>query len=470
VIVIDNLPEVMAQIEKERGVSKQVLMEAIQSALVSACKKVAPNAEDLVVDIDSVTGETHILAKKKVVKKVEDDDTEISLKEALTYGVGVGEGDLLEIEINPPNFGRLAAQTAKQVIMQRIREAEKNNAYTEFIDKVGSIITGSIQRKEYRNYVVDLGRTEAILPFNEQIPREKFELRQKAKFYIMEVKKTPRGPQIILSRSHVNFVKSLFVQEIPEIADGIIEIMALARDAGYRTKIAVKSKDPAVGAVGTCIGHMGNRIQNVLREIGNEKIDVVEWSTNPRVFLSNAIKPAKATYIDYSEEHNYAKIVVPDDQLSIAIGKNGQNVRLASKLCNVQLDVLSLSQDAMKGTGDEKEGRKGTSLEEAIKASVAAEKSKEEGAQSPGVEESGVGESGVEGSDEEIKKEDVETKEEGRGSGVEGQVSEKNVETEESKGKIEEPEEKEKAETEAKEEIPASKKKPEKKGKKKKEK
>jgi N utilization substance protein A len=246
-----------------------------------------------------------------------------------------------EEDVTPADFGRFAAQTAKQVIIQRMREAEKEESFEEFTKKSGEVITGIVQRREFGGYLVNLGRIETVLAVSEQIPGEILREKDRAKFYIVETKKTPKGPLVIISRSHPNLIRRLFEMEVPEIKDGTLEIKALAREAGRRTKVAIQSHDPNVGAVGTCVGHMGQRIQNIVREIGQERIDIVEWSDNPKTYISHALSPAKVQKIELSEAEKTAKVWVPEKELSLAIGKEGQNVRLAVKLTGWKIDLVS---------------------------------------------------------------------------------------------------------------------------------
>ncbi|MBU0580201.1 MAG: transcription termination factor NusA [Candidatus Margulisbacteria bacterium] len=340
----------MAQLEKERGISKQVLIEAISAALIAASRKKFGDTDNLEVKIDEKTGETHVFANKEVVDKVITPILEIKLEDAKKINKSAKLEDIVAVDVTPEDFGRIAAQTAKQVIIQRIREAEKSSVYDEFKDKEGQVVTGTVQRQEYKNYLINLGRIEALLIAHEQIPRESYSPRDRIKVYVVEVKKTSKGPQIIVSRTHPGLLKALFTLEVPEIQDGIIEIMGVASEAGFRSKVAVKSNDPDIGAVGTCVGHMGGRIQNIVKELGNEKIDIIEWDEDSKKYIQNALKPAKVAKIVLTEEKNekeeigkVAKVIVAEDQLSLAIGKSGQNVRLAAKLTGWKVDVLTIN-------------------------------------------------------------------------------------------------------------------------------
>jgi transcription termination/antitermination protein NusA len=378
-ILIDNFSQVVAQLEKERGISKEALIEAISAALIAACKKKYGEVDNLEVKIDEKTGETKVFANKEVTEKLYTPELEITLEEARKINKDAKPEDIIAIDVTPNDFGRIAAQTAKQVIIQRIREAEKNSVFDEFKAKEGQVITGVVQRQEYRNYVINLGRTEAILPPSEQIPSEAYNPRDHIKVYIVEVKKSTKGPQIIISRTHPGLLKALFVLEVPEIQEGIIEIMGVVREAGYRSKVAVRSNDKDIGAVGTCVGHMGGRIQNIVKELGNEKIDIIDWNEEPRTYIQNALKPAKITNIYLTEEKNeagdaikIAKVVVADDQLSLAIGKSGQNVRLAAKLSGWKIDVLTVNSPEVEKLKQTAAETKEEAAEEKMKSDVKA--------------------------------------------------------------------------------------------------
>ena len=341
-ILIDNYSQVAAQIETERGISRDLLASAIEQALVSACKRNYSEETELVARIDPVTGEARIWIQRTVVKKVEDENLEVTLTDAKVESPGIELGEVLETEITPDNFGRIAAQTAKQVIVQRIREAEKDSIFAEFEEKAGTLITGVVQRIEGRNYLINLGRIEAILNPREQIQDERFQVKEKIRLYVVGVERGMRGPVVRISRSHPGLLRCLFELEVPEIADGVIEIVNISRDAGKRAKVAVKTNNPAVSAIGTCVGHMGGRIQAITKEIGNEKIDILEWNENIKTFIASSLKPATITDVIITDEENRnAIVVVPNDQLSLAIGKMGINVRLAVKLTNWKLDIIS---------------------------------------------------------------------------------------------------------------------------------
>jgi N utilization substance protein A len=339
-IKIEGFDKVLEEIQKERSVDKQVLKDAIAAALLSASKKKLNNAENLEALIEE-DGTVKIFAKRTVVMKVQDKMLETSKKDASKIKKGVKVGDEVKIDVTPSDFGRLAAQTAKQVIIQRIREAEKEGAYEEYIKKQGEVIGGIVQRKEANGYLINLGKVETLLPFSESIPGENYRPKDRIKVMVIETKKTPKGPMITISRANPNFLKKLFELEVPEILNGVIEIKGIVREPGRRAKVSVISKDKNVGAVGTCIGHMGSRIQNIVKELNNERIDVIEYSDDIKHYISNALAPAKIAKIEINEAEHVAKVVVPEDQQSLAIGKEGQNVRLAAKLTGWKIDIMS---------------------------------------------------------------------------------------------------------------------------------
>jgi N utilization substance protein A len=349
-IVIDNFSQVAAQIESERGITKETLISAIEQALISACRRKFHEESLLEAVLDSDTGEARIFQTWNIVEEVADPTTEMSLEEAVKFRPSIELGDQLRNEVTPGDFGRIAAQTAKQVIIQRIREAEKNVIYNEFKDKVGQILVGTVQRVENRNYLVNLGKAEAILNFRDQIPGERFLPKEKIRVYVSDVDKNTRGTFINISRTHPGLLRRLFEMEIPEIQDGIIDVMSVSREPGKRAKVAVRSNDPAIGAVGTCVGHLGARIQSIIRELGAEKIDVLEWDENPKSYIANALKPAKISSVIITDDKDKtAVVVVPNDQLSLAIGKGGINVRLTVKLTGWKMDILSEDEYSKKG-------------------------------------------------------------------------------------------------------------------------
>lgn len=345
---IDNFSEMLEAIHKDRGIPKEALIEAIRMALLSAAKKMLKSNEENVEVKLAEDGLARIYVKKKAVKKVTDENLEIGLKEAKKIKPKVKEGDEVEIESTPSDFGRLAAQTAKQVVIQRIREAEKEETFEEFHKKEGELINGTVQRREYGGYLVNLGRVETVLAQSEQIPGENYRPNDRVKLYVVEAKRTGKGPMIIVSRAHPGLVKKLFELEIPEITQGILEIKGIAREAGRRSKVAVLSHDKKIAAVGTCVGHMGSRIQNIVRELGNERVDIIEWQEEPRAFITNALSPAKIAGVEINEAEKSAKVMVPEDQLSLAIGKEGQNVRLAAKLTGYKIDIANSSGEPVK--------------------------------------------------------------------------------------------------------------------------
>ncbi len=338
--------DALKELAREKGVEEEVLFDAIEAALISAYKRNFGSAQNVRVVLDRTTGAYHVYAIKTVVEDVEDEVQEISLAQARTIRPDYEVGDVLEIEVTPANFGRIAAQTAKQVVVQRVREAERGIIYEEFMSREGDIITGLVSRVENRNVFIDLGKTEAVLAPTEQIAGETYEHGDRIKAYILEVRKTTKGPQIVVSRTHPGLLKRLFELEVPEIQEGIVEIKSVAREPGMRSKIAVYSKDEAVDPVGACVGHKGLRVQAVVDELGSEKIDIVKWNEDSAKFIANALSPAKVVSVAVNEDEKVSRVVVPDYQLSLAIGKEGQNARLAAKLTGWKIDIKSESQAA----------------------------------------------------------------------------------------------------------------------------
>jgi len=336
--------EALHELEKERGISADILFEAIEAALISAYKKNFSSLQNVRVHIDRKTGEFKVFARKNVVEEVEDPRTQVSLEEARKINPNYNIDDIVEYEVTPREFGRIAAQTAKQVVVQRIREAERGMIYDEYINREGDIVTGVVQRYDQKNVIVDLGKVEAILTAQEQIPGETYQPFERIKTYVVEVKKTTKGPQVLLSRTHPGLIKRLFELEVPEIHDGLVEIKGVSREAGARSKIAVYSRDPNVDPVGACVGPKGSRVQAIVTELKGEKIDIVNYSTNPEEFVANALSPAKVIGVYPKPNEKVALVVVPDYQLSLAIGKEGQNARLAAKLTNWKIDIKSESQ------------------------------------------------------------------------------------------------------------------------------
>ncbi len=333
--------EAIGELEAERGISKEMLFEAIESALVSAYKKNYGTNQNVSVDIDKITGDINVYMSMDVVEEIEDDSAQISLEEAQEIDPAYEVGDVVEYMVTPKDFGRIAAQTAKQVVVQRIREAERTMIFDDFIDRAGEVVTGIVQRNSNGTLFVSVDKTEGILPLKEQVPGEHFEIGERIKVYIMDVKRTTKGPQVFLSRSHPGLVKRLFELEVPEIREGVVEIKSIAREAGSRTKMAVYTTDENVDPVGACVGSRGVRVQNVVDELSNEKIDIIVWSEDPKVLISNVLSPAKVEEVTVDEDEKTAQVVVPDYQLSLAIGKSGQNVRLAAKLCGWKIDIKS---------------------------------------------------------------------------------------------------------------------------------
>lgn len=338
----------LKELTKEKGICEDLLFTTIQDAMVAAYKKnyanINTSAQNVKVNIDRETGEIKVYAQKIVVDEVYDDVTEISLEEAKELSPKNEVDDVIDIEVTPKNFGRVAAQLAKQVVTQRIKEAERNIIYDEYKEKEFDIITGTILRKDKGMVFVNLGKLEGIIGPNEQIPNEEYKFNEKLKLYIVEVKNGSKGPQIHVSRTHPGLVKRLFELEVPEIFEGVVEIKSISREAGSRSKIAVYSNDEEVDPMGACVGPKGCRVQSIVNELKNEKIDIIKWSKDPEEFIANSLSPAKALSVIVDEENKCAKVVVDDSQLSLAIGKEGQNVRLAAKLTNWKIDIKSKSQ------------------------------------------------------------------------------------------------------------------------------
>ena len=344
---IDNKELVIAleELEKEKGIEKAYLMEAIETALVTAYKRNFDSVENVKVVMDEVTGAAHLYAVKEIVEIVEDDKLQISLEDARKVSKKLEIGDTVDVEMVPKNFGRIAAQTAKQVIIQKLREADRNIIYTEFNDRKGEIVSGIIQKADAGTVVLDLGKLEGIMPLKEQIPTEKYKVNDKIKGYVTDVVRGAKGvPQVIVSRAAGDFVRKLFELEIPEIYEGLIEVKSVSRDPGNRCKVAVYSTNENIDPVGSCVGQKGIRIQNIINELNGEKIDVIEWNEDPAVYIAAALLPAQVLAVDAREEEKFAQVIVKDDQLSLAIGKAGQNARLAARLTNWKIDIKSESQ------------------------------------------------------------------------------------------------------------------------------
>ncbi len=336
--------EALEALAKERRIKKEVLYNAIEAALVSAYKKNFGNAGNVRVLVDRETGDVQVHAIKQVTEQIEDPQLEISLDAARQIRPNYDVGDLVEVEVTPKQFGRIAAQTAKQVVVQRIREAENGAITEEYADKESEILTAIIQRVENNQVIVELGRTEGLLEAGQQIPGEEYQPNDRIKVYVLEVRNTTRGPHVLVSRTHPGLVKRLFELEVPEIQQGVVQIRSMAREAGYRTKMAVMSTDPLVDAVGSCVGPKGTRVESVVSELRTEKIDIIKWSQDPVEYIANALNPARVLSVQVTEEEKLARVVVPDNQLSLAIGKEGQNARLAAKLTGWKIDIKSESQ------------------------------------------------------------------------------------------------------------------------------
>lgn len=339
--------DALTELEREKNISKEDIITAIEDAVELAYKKNYGNYPNVRVSVDREDGEVLVLMSKEVVEDVEDDMMEVSLEEARSYDSRYELGDIIEYQVDPKDFGRIAAQTAKQVVVQRIREAERRNSYDEFVNKQGEIITAKIERINNGTMFLSVGNSEGILPLSEQVKSESFNVGDRIKVYVIDVKKATKGPQIFLSRSHPGLVRRLFELEVPEIADGTVEIKGVAREAGSRTKIAVYSHDENVDPVGACVGNRGSRVQNIVDELFGEKIDIIVWDEDPAILISNVLRPAEVegVYINYvSEKEKMATAVVPEQQLSLAIGREGQNVRLAARVSGWKIDIKSKAQ------------------------------------------------------------------------------------------------------------------------------
>lgn len=339
-----ELLSVIGQIEREKGIKGEKILQAVELAVQTAARKRYGAGENIQVRLDPETGEIEVVSLKKIVETVTNPKAEIALGDALEIDPGAELGDEIGDLMPMEDFGRIAAQTAKQVIFQRVREAELETVYKEYSVRQGEIISGMILGQERRNYIVDLGRTEALLPVSEQIPREGFRRGDRLRAYLLEVKPSSRGPQLILSRAAPEFVKKLFELEVPEVAEGIVQIRGVVREPGDRTKICVSSRDKAVDPVGACVGVKGVRVQAVVRELRGEKIDIITWTEDPRTFIGEALSPAVVEKVGITESEKSAIAVVADHQLSLAIGKKGQNVRLAAKLTGWKIDIISQSE------------------------------------------------------------------------------------------------------------------------------
>lgn len=337
-----ELLEAMTQLCVEKGMSPDMIFDALEAALVAAYKRNFNASQNVEVFIDRNKGTVRVMAQKKVVDLVFEDSEEIDIEDAKKINPNYELGDIVNIEVTPKDFGRVSAMTAKQVITQRIREAERGIIYSEYNEKTNEIVSGEIERIEHGNVYVDIGKTEGVLYANEQLKNETYEVGQIIKCYVSGVRQEPKGTQILLSRTHPGFVKRLFETEVPEIADGIVEIKGVSREGGSRTKIAVYSSNPDIDAQGACIGPKGMRVQNIGDELHDEKIDVVKWSEDPKEYIPSALSPAKVEEIEINEDEHTARVGVPESQLSLAIGKSGQNVRLAARLTGWKIDIYAI--------------------------------------------------------------------------------------------------------------------------------
>lgn len=334
----------IGDLEAEKGISAEILFDAIEVALITAFKKNFDSNENVRVSMDRETGDIHVYAQRTVVEKVENPDLQISLKDAKEISKKYEVGTIVENEVTPRNFGRIAAQTAKQVVVQRIREAEREVTFNQYAGKDGDIVNGLVTTLDKRGLVVNIGKTEALILEQDLIPGETFKVGDRVKAYISKVEKSLKGPQVFISRTHPGLVKRLFELEVPEIYEGIIEIVSISREAGSRTKMAVMTKMENIDPVGSCVGQKGTRVQNIINELNGEKIDIIEWSPSAAQYIASALNPAEVLAVDVNEEERTAKVVVPDNQLSLAIGKEGQNARLAARLTGFKIDIKSETQ------------------------------------------------------------------------------------------------------------------------------
>jgi N utilization substance protein A len=344
-----ELFDAMDYLEKEKGIDKNLLLEALEAALISAYKKNFNSATNVRVDINEDEGSMKVFARKTIVEEVMDPQQEISLEEAKEVAPNYEVDDVIEVEVTPMDFGRIAAQAAKQVVTQRVREAERGIIYGEYVDREEDVMTGIIQRKDPRFVYVNLGKIEARLPEGEQMPTETYEVHDRLKVFVTKVENSNKGPHIYVSRTHPGLLKRLFEMEVPEIYDGTVEVMSVAREAGDRSKISVYAEDQEIDPVGSCVGQRGQRVQAIVNELKGEKIDIVQWSEDPIEYVSNALSPSKVVEVLVNEEDKATTVIVPDYQLSLAIGKRGQNARLAAKLTGWKIDIKSESEAREQG-------------------------------------------------------------------------------------------------------------------------
>jgi len=347
--------QTLKELAYEKGIDEELLFETIEAALISAYRRNFGSAQNVRIALSRETGAFRVFAIKTVVEEAENDITDISLAQARAINPDYAVGDVIEIEMTPANFGRIAAQTAKQVVMQRLREAERGIVYEEYMNRSADIVTGIVQRVEGRNVFVDIGRAEAVLMATEQMPTETYNYGDTLRAYIIEVKRTSRGPQIMLSRTHPGLLKKLFELQVPEMQEGVVEIKSIAREAGSRSKIAVASSEERVDPIGACVGPHYMRVQAVVDELAGEKIDIVKWSEDPATYIANSLNPAKVISVAVNEAEKVSRVIVPDYQLSLAIGKEGQNARLAAKLTGWKIDIKSESQAQELESGSEEE-------------------------------------------------------------------------------------------------------------------
>ena len=339
-----ELIEALELIEKEKDISKEILLDAIENSLLAACKNQYGKSDNIKVYINRETGVVNVFAEKEVVEEVEDSVLQIGQTEAAIKFPKATLGDIVQVEVTPKNFGRIAAQKAKQVVVQKIREEERKVLYSQYYAKEKDIVTGIVQRYNGNNVSINLGKVDAVLTESEKVKTEHFRPTERIKLYVVEVKDTTKGPRITVSRTHPELVKRLFESEVAEIRDGTVEIKNIAREAGSRTKIAVHTNDPDVDPLGACVGLNGSRVNTIVEELRGEKIDIVIWNEDPRKLILNALSPARATSVEVNSEEKSARVIVPDSQLSLAIGKEGQNARLAARLTGYKIDIKSESQ------------------------------------------------------------------------------------------------------------------------------
>ncbi|WP_071705625.1 transcription termination factor NusA [Murdochiella vaginalis] len=339
-----ELLQALEELQNTKGISKKVILEAMAKALEKSYEKNFQDETNVEVVADEMTGDFHVYQLREVVDKVEDPIRQIRLEEAVVRYPKAQVGDSIRIEVQPDNFGRIAAQTARNIIIQKLRDAEREAVYDAYIDRMKEMIVGTVQRIDNNNVYINLGKTEGVITKREQIPREHLHVGDRVKLYVCDVRVSSRGPQVLLSRAHPNLVARLFEQEVPEINDGVVEIYSVSREAGSRTKIAVWSHDPNIDPIGACVGYKGNRVNLIVDELIGEKMDIIIYSEDPKQFIANALSPSAVNKVILQEEEHSAVVIVPDDQLSLAIGKEGQNVRLAARLTGWKIDIKGQSQ------------------------------------------------------------------------------------------------------------------------------